>query len=188
MPEDDITLAVVVAIVVAVIAAVLYGCHASSYPPTPRLWLWPKRSFPIHVWVSRDLEPCQIAGTHAAIAWLESRTGNDLFAASELPGNDPVFRGRVPHGVIVRPLIGDDDNVRGRARAIWMDESKRLVYGVDVSLRGCSPRVAVHELAHAVGLAHSQDPQDVLWWAAKDSSWGFRECDLESIREHASQR
>lgn len=186
----QILLALAAFFAVCTLVALFTACSPSLPPrdvrPTPRIWAWPERSFPVRVWIAGDMEPCQVAAIHAAVAFWEGYTGRDLFEVPEvIDPNAPVYIGTPPHGIVWRKLVGAAPGVRGVARAIWLVERERLVYGVNIGMMGCSPRTASHELGHGLGLYHSPDHRSVMYWKADDTAFLVHGDDVTDIASAA---
>ena len=149
-----VVLAALWAILVA-LALCCHGCFAD--PPAvrkpPTMQPWPAGSYPIELRLSTALDDCQRASVVAASAWWEARVGMSLFDVRIVGPDDPAALGipvRRVIGVVPADALSTPQTV-GEAEA-WI-RSGDLV-SVTVRLVGCSPRVASHEIGHALRAEH----------------------------------
>lgn len=165
----------------AAILLLLSACAPTplAVPPEPKRWAM--GSYPIELRVSSALDSCQAASVSAGVAWLESRTGRDLFTPVTVPPTDPAILGIPVEGVVsIAPAtaLSLPETVGETQLRLYTGTS--LIHSASLEIVNCSPGVVAHELLHALGLDHSSDP-DGLMFAIARGGWRLSESELSAI-------
>lgn len=158
------------------------GCaHAPDLPYTPRpTGQWSPAAYPIDLRLSPLLTRCQRAGIRAAAEWHEVQAGQRLFYVSDAAADDVAILG-MPGYRQVAVVPG------AMSRPGWLDETYVALTGAYlhsavITVQGCSVQAFAHELGHALGLAHREQPGALMQYVHDPDGWDLAPGELAAER------
>ena len=121
------------------------------------------------------------------IAWAKPGPvagGSDMLPPEEdpVPGQPLSLAVGVAHSRVLETRVGDGVRIAMARAVVVLDSSVRELYPPGFGQGACRGAVLLHELAHAVGLDHTADPDQLMHPFVTDKPARFGPGDLEGLR------
>lgn len=141
---------------------------------------WPSWRRPVRVAIASDVPAACISAVHQAVAFWKAR-GVGYLHATVVPAEElPIGRPQALTVAVVNDSL--PTGLTGLCRPLTDEYGARAM---EIRLGSCRTQTAVHELAHALGLGHVDDAQNLMYFSvdpAKDGPWGLTPAQVKAVR------
>lgn len=146
----------------------LVGCaHAVRPEPVPTLrWASPVAN----VVASDDMSPTCRASVLAAVSFFRG-LGRDMTLTFVDADHPSIILEPREGEISIRAGFTSDPKAAGQTSAYTLGNG--MIGRAEIVLSDCDPFVSAHELAHAMGLEHSDSRSNLMWFSTEKRQWGL---------------